>query len=509
MTRGSKIGMIVGICCGIVGIAAWIIFGVAPLIRSNAPLEPARSTMGTSGGYVIIATEKADNDYTQAIAIAKEIHPEADKMVFSPASLEVVKSKLKKLQPRYALLFMTPDEIDANFVWKWLKMASEIDDDPFVDFCYGFITGRNAKAAAAFMERIKDAAEGKLKLAGKMIDNLGSNMQAKASAFYQNRGSYMIPVFSERCSLETISHGRRGFTKERLSSMYGAGIVHWGGHGYPDRVVDSLNGPFVQKLKLSPCIAFNGACYTGVTSTWFSMMGGKLKKQKVDDSKSFCLGILTNNVIAYLAALHADHGIPVYQEMEYMATTGASLGEIIKHTYDGVVLGNGGKLPHFGTLTEGMILNWSPKDIMLNGTATRVLFGDPAYVPIKAFSSKPFDIKTSIKDGELEIVATLVNPVLKSTYTDTYHSDMSITQQFNDRALLFFGLPNGWDTVKKVSISDVTVNDKLIKHKLVGYAVERDGKVSMLHIQIDLPSSGYMQSPFRKKGARIKLRAKR
>ena len=97
MTRGSKIGMIVGICCGIVVIAAWIIFGVAPLIRSNAPLEPARSTMGTSGGYVIIATEKADNDYTQAIAIAKEMHPKADKMVFSPASLEVVKSKLKKI----------------------------------------------------------------------------------------------------------------------------------------------------------------------------------------------------------------------------------------------------------------------------------------------------------------------------------------------------------------------------------------------------------------------------
>jgi len=86
---------------------------------------------------------------------------------------------------------------------------------------------------------------------------------------------------------------------------------------------------------------------------------------------------------------------------------------------------------------------------------------------------------------------------------------MSITKQFNDRALIVFGLPNGWDTVKKVSISDVTVNGKSIKHKLIGYAVERDGKISILHIQIDLPSSGYMQSPFRKKGARIRLRAKR
>ena len=266
-----------------------------------------------------------------------------------------------------------------------------------------------------------------------------------------------------------------------------------------------MNGPYVQKLKLSPCIAFNGACYTGVTSTWFDMRSGKLKEQKVDASKSFCLGILTNNVIAYFASLHPDHGIPVYQEMEYMAASGASLGEIIKHTYDGVVLGNGGKLPDFETLADGMILNWSPKEIMLKGTASRVLFGDPAYVPAEAFSSPPFDVKIRIKEEELEIVAILVNPILKSTYTDTYHSEMSETRQFNDRALLVFTLPDGWDIIKKISISDVTGDGKSIKHRLVGYAVESDGKKSILHIQIDLLSSGYMQSQFRQKGAMIRL----
>ena len=504
----SKIGLFFGICGGAAGIAAAIIFGIIPLMRHSAPLELENSTMDTSGGYVIIASKKADVAYTQAIAISKEIHPEADKLVFSPTNLKDVKAKLEKLKPRYALLFMTPEEIEVNFAWRWLEMASEIDNDPFVDFCYGFITGRNAEAATAFMKRIKAAASGKLKLAGKMIDNLGPNTQAQPSAFYQNRGSFMIPVFSERFSLETISHGRQGFTKERSSSMAGAGIIHWGGHGYPDRVVDSLNGPYVQKLKLAPCIAFNGACYTGVTSTWFDMRAEKLKEQKVEASKSFCLGILTNNVIAYFASLHPDHGIPVYQEMEYMAASGASLGEIIKHTYDGVVLGNGGNLPNFETLIDGMILNWSPKEIMLKGTASRVLFGDPAYVPIKAFSSPPFDLKITKKEKELEIVATLVNPMLKSTYTDTYQSDMSKTRQFNDRALLVFALPEGWDIVEKISILDVIVDGKSLKYRLIGYAVESDGRKSYLHIQIDLPSSGYMQSQFRQKGAMIRLTAK-
>ncbi len=129
-------------------------------------------------------------------------------------------------------------------------------------------------------------------------------------------------------------------------------------------------------------------------------------------------------------------------------------------------------------------------------------------MPVKAFSSPPFDVKIRIKEEELEIVATLLNPILKSNYTDTYHSDMSKTRQFNDRALLIFALPDGWDIIKKISISDVIAEGKSIKHRLIGYAVESDGRKSYLHIQIDLPSSGYMQSQFRQKGAMIRLIAK-
>ena len=92
----SKIGLIVGICCGAAGIAAAIIFGIVPLIRHSTPLELENSLMDTSGGYVIIASKKADNAYTQAIAISKEIHPEADKLVFSPTNLKDVKVKLEK-----------------------------------------------------------------------------------------------------------------------------------------------------------------------------------------------------------------------------------------------------------------------------------------------------------------------------------------------------------------------------------------------------------------------------
>ena len=67
-------------------------------------------------------------------------------------------------------------------------------------------------------------------------------------------------------------------------------------------------------------------------------------EEEVKPEVSFCLSMLNNNVLGYFSALHPDHGVPVYQEMEFLATDGASLGDIIKHTYDGVILANGGVL---------------------------------------------------------------------------------------------------------------------------------------------------------------------
>jgi hypothetical protein len=60
---------------------------------------------------------------------------------FDPSDLERVKPSLQRIQPRYALVFVEPAQLDVNFAWKLLKVLSEIDDDPFVDVRYGFVTG--------------------------------------------------------------------------------------------------------------------------------------------------------------------------------------------------------------------------------------------------------------------------------------------------------------------------------------------------------------------------------
>src|SRR5205085_6809887 len=105
---------------------------------------------------------------------------------------------------------------------------------------------------------------------------------------------------------------------------------------------------------------FNGACYTGVTHRWFEPTASGLQSRTVAASDCFCLKMLQTPAVAYLAALHPDHGMPVYQEMEYFAYRGATLGDVIKHTHDGVILSAGGKLPALAPLKDGGTIPSTP-----------------------------------------------------------------------------------------------------------------------------------------------------
>src|SRR5262249_19638133 len=141
---------------------------------------------------------------------------------------------------------------------------------------------------------------------------------------------------------------------------------------------------------------------------------------------------------------------------------------------------------------------WTPSEVMLKGTASRVLFGDPALVVTDAFTDPPFRVSVEEEGDALRVTATLTNLLLKSAYTDTYHADLAQNpDQFNDRALISAALPAGWTGVSKVEVVDVAAAGQALRHRLVGYAVESDAGGHVLHVQVDVPATGFQQSPFR------------
>ncbi len=500
---------------GVLGLEIILAVGIRMYARLERPAgEGTPKTdltvrIDRKGPYLILTSDSAISDYAEALRTAKQLHPEAVIVNFDPSRPESARGALERYGPRYVMIVLRPEELDAVFAWAWIKLAASMDDDPFLDTRTGFITGESPAAAAAFIKRIFDTVEGRLRLPGRFIDNLGPNLMAEKTAWYKNPGAFMIPCYEGRFGAATISHGRQGFSRERLGEMAGAGLIHYGGHGYPDRVVDSLNGVYIRRLKLAPCVFFNGACYTGVTDRWFEF-GERIKERHVDPKVCFCLGVLANNAVAYLAALHPDHGIPVYQEMERLAYTGVSLGEIMRGTHDTVILASGANPFEPPAVKEGMTSPaWGPAEIMLFGTASRILFGDPAMIPVEAFCEPPFTVTARESEGCLDVTASVRNTRLKSTFADTFASDMSETGQFNSRAHLVIDLPPAWRDEARLTNITVQADGKTIPHRLVAWAVEREGNVRRLHAHVDARSTGYLESPLQRAGATISFRMTR
>lgn len=202
--------------------------------------------------------------------------------------------------------------------------------------------------------------------------------------------------------------------------------------------------------------------------------------------------------------------MPVYQEMEYLAYRGGPLGDVIKSTYDGLVVARGGKMPVFERFQSDMTPpRWQPADFMLNGTAARVLFGDPALVPCDSFAAEPFTTVVKENGDELRVTATVANPALKSTFTDTYFNDLNSRAPFNDRALVVIDLPSTWGASTTVEVAAVTVGGSKLPNRLVGHAVEVDQGKQRLHVQVDVPATAFQQSAFRVAGATVELVVRR
>jgi hypothetical protein len=466
-------------------------------------------SLDAQGPYLILASPSAAMDYERAIDLAKQLHPGAVVRESDLGDSEAVKSLLDRVRPHYALVFLRPGELDVQLAWRWLQWSSSMDGDPFIDVRTGFMTGESPAAVLAMMERTRDALAGRLTLPAVFIDQLGPNSEMARQGFSKTPGSFMIPIQAGRFPAYTISHGREGFRKERLSSLSGAGLVHFGGHGYPDRVVDCLNGPYARRVPLSPCVVFSGACYTGVTGRWWDVSSGAFQPRQVPASLSFALGILANKSVGYLAALHADHGIPVYQEMEFLAYTGASLGNAIKHTLDGVIIASGGKPLPISQLAEGSPVSWTAAEFMLWGTASRVLFGDPALTVMEKFCDPPLAVRRQALPGAVRITATVQNSALKSTFSDTYYSDLSLSGTFNDRILISCPWPAAWRDIETPRIIRLNAQGRSLPCRLVGWAWETDLGKTLLQIQVDVQSTGFMRSYMREPGSEIEIMVQR
>ena len=66
-------------------------------------------------------------------------------------------------------------------------------------------------------------------------------------------------------------------------------------------------------------------------------------------------------------------------------------------------------------------------------------------------------------------------------------------------------LESAWSFLEKLTKQEAPK----IQHRIVGFAVEEDGEERRLHVQVDLSSTGFRESPFLRQGSVLELEATR
>lgn len=439
-------------------------------------------------GYVVLSAVAEADAYDRAaqrLATARD----APLLRFDPADLESVRDALRGARPRNVALVMRPDQIEFEFQRRFLQLATEIDADPFVDFAFGYLTGRDAEDALALVERGL-AREPRPEVGRVAMFAGGSERSIAGPRPFRLRRKLLDGISAICAGGEAYPDGRdRAFLAEHLPALTECDVITFAGHGYPDEVVGGPCYGDLADLRLDGAVVLNVACYTGVTGTWYDYDDrGGLVRTQVPPEESFCLAVLDAGVLGYTAYLcPRPAGPELDTDLAALVADGRSLGEARRRDYDKTVLGFLGfgedRLALQPVSEMKRVAGMDPvRDLMLEGATGGVLFGDPACVPYRGLEGEsPVELAVEAIENGLRVGAKAgVHALFLHCSDPTARWGNTMAMKVHAR------IPIGDAGIEDVVVDELTVRGKRLPSRVL-WAIEEDQGERFLQLKVNFP----------------------
>lgn len=349
---------------------------------------PPADNLGT---LVLLTDLQPQDDYHGVVELLEKSKKPVAIVRYPKGNIAACAGQLKQLLPEHVLVVTRPGHIEANQHFALLELAASLDEDPFVDFTIGYVTGATPEEALAFTRRFLAVGRKRNALPRTMFD-FGP---AKNKTLQE--GGPTAHDLAKGWKKTWVYHGSVEEMRKRARKLHGHGVLHAGGHGEPERIVDGLTAHELrsQRFDLSPALYFSGPCYCGVTGLWYRPGAKGIDVVQVEPMSSFALAVLASGATALFAGLDPDRLEQSSQELEHLWVHGDSLGRAIKETYDGTTMALRRSVYRLFRYKEG---HPRPQKnlamTMIGGGASRVLYGDPTYVPFTACAKPAFPVRT-------------------------------------------------------------------------------------------------------------------
>lgn len=434
--------------------------------------------------YVIVSLVEKGDPYEKAgVKLAKLRNvSRASAMRASVKDIESLLPKLKQAQPDYVAFIARPEQIDVNLARQLFQLATRIDDDPFVDFAYGVITGHTPEDA------IQLGQSGSRVESNRQKPNLGILGVADPGHLKKSQSQEQVvplPGLALPMNWATIAADEENpdqdFIEKTLKQFQSKSLFAFAGHGYPDGVVGGPKHDDLQDCDFSGAVVYNVACFTGVTSDWYDtdFQTSTVQRKQVKAEESFCLSMLRTGVAGYIAyACPRPAGPEMFADMLSMATEGISTGEQRRRQANRVILTHLGQdvtATGFEVLKDDQPVNRKSVDEVVRRMSTgSLLFGDPATQPFRK-TKGAYPVATELTKQENEL---LVDVNVKGPFWHWFCSDQ-LEQSYMKIETRIAVPPGG---IKSVTISKLPFGEKYPAEKVTAAIETHDGN-SFLHVK--------------------------
>lgn len=446
--------------------------------------------------YVVVDLVGANDPYYAAAECLAKLR-DGEIVSSNAADLAKLPETLREKQPRYVALVVRPDDLDVNLARRFLELSTEIDDDPFVDFAYGFITGDTPETALSLAQRGAEAERNRREptLAVAAVGEKAIARSAVSQQQFPLRRATLPQLWGQIAGGENFEQGRDAeFIQKLMPQLAGKSIVLFAGHGDPREVVGGPTWKNLDGIRFDGAVVLNIACLTGVTHRWFEedWQAGVKRERTVPRDESFCLAMLKTGAAAYVAyACPRPAGPELFGDFAGLAAEGLSVGEVRRRDYNRVVLASlAAGFDRLKILHESDGQPIQPRkdlvrDLLLDMATGGIVFGDPKFTP---FAARPDEVPTETKiDSTDEGLRVTVSIGPRQIFTEC--SDPLATWGEKAQALrVLTVVPLGRRYVRSVTLRELKMGVDVAEHRLT-WAVEQQGDERFAHLKVSFPDS--------------------
>lgn len=375
---------------------------------------------GSDANYCVISLVPEGDPFEAAVEELREVH-NARVLSCEPGDIASLAPKLQSLPPVEVAIVVKPGDFDINLVRSVLRLATEIDEDPFLDFSYGFITGETAKDAVSLVRA--GQIDEPIALPESVVVGVSASPN---SASHTAKLALRDGQLSRRIHLVGATGDRDGHTAARdlefieaiMPTLDQTPLLIFAGHGYPREIVGGPTYEHLSDRRFDHSVVLNIACYAGVSGTWFDTDWATQKtvKKVVPPSQSFCLNMLKTGVAGYVAyACPRPSGPTMLAESITIATSGETLGELRRRRGNNVVMTHLQQGESLFLSTENhdapVSADRTMQQLLIQMSTGGVLFGDPACRPFQRADGKhPISTKVTVEKDKLRVRVEITSP---------------------------------------------------------------------------------------------------